>query len=132
MLTGAPIHPNLALLLMPFLLLIMGGMGMGSGIIVSSLTIKYRDLQQLVIFGVQLLMYATPVIYPLSTVKGIARLVVLANPLTSVVETFRSAFLGVGNISPLHLIYSFFFMVVIFVGGVLYFSHVESNFMDTI
>ncbi len=132
MATGASIHPNSSILLMPILLLIMGGMGMGSGIIVSSLTIKYRDLQQLVNFGVQLLMYATPVIYPLSTVKGISRWVVLANPLTPVVEAFRSAFLGAGTISPIYLIYSFVFMLVIFAGGVLFFNHVESNFMDTI
>jgi lipopolysaccharide transport system permease protein len=132
MVIGASIHFTAAILLMPILLLIMGGMGMGSGIIVSSLTIKYRDLQQLVSFGVQLLMYATPVIYPLSSVKGFSRLVLLANPMTPVVETFRLAFLGVSDISPLSLIYSFIFMVIIFVCGVVFFSHVESNFMDTI
>jgi lipopolysaccharide transport system permease protein len=132
MATGTSIHPNLSILLLPILLLIMGGMGMGSGIIVSSLTIKYRDLQQLVNFGVQLLMYATPVIYPLSTVKGISRLVVLANPITPVVEAFRLAFLGIGDVSPIYLTYSFVFMMVIFVGGVLFFNHVEANFMDTI
>jgi lipopolysaccharide transport system permease protein len=132
MATGTSIHPNLSILLLPILLLIMGGLGMGSGIIVSSLTIKYRDLQQLVNFGVQLLMYATPVIYPLSTVKGISRLVVLANPITPVVEAFRLAFLGIGDVSPIYLVYSFVFMMIIFVGGVLFFNHVEANFMDTI
>jgi lipopolysaccharide transport system permease protein len=132
MLTGASIHPNWMILLLPILLLIMGGLGLGSGIIVSSLTIKYRDLQQLVSFGVQLLMYATPVIYPLSTVKGILRWVVLLNPLTPLVETFRLAFLGTGYFSPFYLLYSLIFMLVVFLGGVLLFNHVESTFMDTV
>jgi lipopolysaccharide transport system permease protein len=132
MVTGASIHPNWMILLLPILLLIMGGLGLGSGIIVSSLTIKYRDLQQLVSFGVQLLMFATPVIYPLSSVKGLLRWVVLLNPLTPLVETFRLAFLGAGTFNPFYLLYSLIFMLVVFLGGVLLFNHVETTFMDTI
>jgi lipopolysaccharide transport system permease protein len=130
--TGASIHPNWMILLLPILLFIMGGLGLGSGIIVSSLTIKYRDLQQLVSFGVQLLMFATPVIYPLSTVKGLLRWVVLLNPLTPLVETFRLAFLGAGTFNPFYLLYSLIFMLIVFLGGVLLFNHVETTFMDTI
>ena len=107
-------------------------MGLGFGIIVSSLTTKYRDLQQLVGFGVQLLMYATPVIYPLSTIQGVWRWVILANPMTPVVEVFRLAFLGVSAIDPIWLLYSAGFAVVVFLSGLLIFNRVESTFMDTV
>jgi len=132
MLTGSAIHPNLWILLLPVLLVLMAGQGLGLGIIISSLTTKYRDLQQLVGFGVQLLMYATPVIYPLSTVQGIWRLLILANPMTAVVETFRLAFLGTSSLSPVSLLYSAGFMVVVFVIGVFIFNRVEATFMDTV
>ena len=116
MVTGASVHPNWMILLLPILLLIMGGLGLGSGIIISSLTIKYRDLQQFVSFGVQLLMFATPVIYPLSTAKGLLRWVVLLNPLTPLVETFRLAFLGAGTFNLFYLLYSLIFTLVVFLG----------------
>jgi lipopolysaccharide transport system permease protein len=132
LLTGLAIHPNLWILLIPVLLVLMAGQGLGLGIIISSLTTKYRDLQQLVGFGVQLLMYATPIIYPLSTVKGIWRWLILANPMTAVVETFRLAFLGISSLSPISLLYSAGFMVVVFVIGVLIFNRVEATFMDTV
>jgi len=132
MLTGSAIHPNLWILLLPVLLVLMAGQGLGMGIIISSLTTKYRDLQQLVGFGVQLFMYATPVIYPLSTVKGIWRWIILVNPMTSVVETFRLAFLGTSSLSPISLLYSAGFMVVVFVFGVFIFNRVETTFMDTV
>jgi lipopolysaccharide transport system permease protein len=105
---------------------------MDIGILISSLTTKYRDLQQLVGFGVQLLMYATPVIYPLSTIQGSWRWVILANPMTPVVEIFRLAFLGTSALDPIYLIYSGVFVMVIFIIGVLVFNHVEANFMDTV
>ncbi len=130
--SGADIHPNVGILLLPVLVLIMGGLGLGFGIIVSSLTTKYRDLQQLVGFGVQLLMYATPVIYPISTVKGFLHTVILANPVTPVVEVFKLAFLGSSDINPIYLIYSFGFMLVVLLAGVLIFNHVETTFMDTV
>jgi lipopolysaccharide transport system permease protein len=126
------IHPNLAILLTPLLLLIMAGLGLGVGIIVSALTTKYRDLQVLVTFGVQLLMYATPVIYPLSMIQGKYRLLFLANPLTSLIETFRYAYLGGGTFSPLQLLYSAVATVVIVFVGIVLFNHVERTFMDTV
>src|SRR5512135_2129668 len=86
---GSPIHPNHTLLLLPVLLLMLAGLGLAGGIIVSALTTRYRDLRYLVTFGVQLFMYATPVVYPLSSVTGNFRLLILANPLTAIVETFR-------------------------------------------
>ena len=132
MLSGSGIHPNRWILSLPLLVLIMALLGLGVGIIVSSLTTKYRDLQQLVGFGVQLLMYATPVIYPLSTIQGGWRWVILANPMTPVVEVFRLAFLGVSAIDPLSLLYSAGFAVVVFLSGLLIFNRVESTFVDTV
>jgi len=132
MLIGTKIHPNLWILLLPVLLLIMAGLGLGFGILISSLTTKYRDLQQLVGFGVQLLMYATPVIYPISSIQGPAHWLILANPMTPVVEVFRLAFLGVSALDPIYLIYSAVFVLIVFIVGVLVFNHVETTFMDTV
>jgi lipopolysaccharide transport system permease protein len=131
-LAGAEIHPGWWAMLLPVLLLIMAGLGLGFGIIVSSLTTKYRDLQQLMNMGVQLLMYATPVIYPISTVQGIWRWAILANPMTPVVEMFRLAFLGTSSIEPVSLLYSAGFMLVVLLAGVVIFNHVENSFMDTV
>ncbi len=132
MLAGADIHPNGWILILPLLVLIMALMGLGFGIIISSLTTKYRDLQQLVGFGVQLLMYATPVIYPLSTLQGNWRWLILANPMTPIVEIFRLAFLGTSAIDPISLLYSAAFTAVVFLAGALIFNHVETTFMDTV
>ena len=132
MLSGADIHPNWWILSLPLLAIIMALMGLGFGIIISSLTTKYRDLHQLVGSGVQLLMYATPVIYPLSTLQGGWRWLILANPMTSIVEVFRLAFLGVSAIEPAYLLYSAAFTVVVFLAGALIFNHVETTFMDTV
>lgn len=132
MASGADVRPNWWILILPVLLFIMAGLGLGSGIIVSSLTTKYRDLQQLVTFGVQLLMYGTPVIYPLSSITGGWRWLILANPMTPVVEVFRLAFLGVSAMSPVYLLYSLAFMVLVLLIGVLIFNRVENNFMDTV
>jgi lipopolysaccharide transport system permease protein len=130
--TGSPIHPNLSLLLLPVLLLILAGLGLSGGIIVSALTTRYRDLRYLVTFGVQLFMYATPVVYPLSSVSEKYRILILANPLTSIVETFRYGFLGAGSLDFGNLLYSTVFMLVALVVGVLLFNHVEATFMDTV
>jgi lipopolysaccharide transport system permease protein len=105
---------------------------LGLGIIVSSLTTKYRDLQQLVGFSVQLLMYAAPVIYPLSTVQGVGRWLLIANPMTPIIEVFRLAFLGTSSLEPIYLLYSATFMLVVLLIGVLIFNHVEATFMDTV
>jgi len=129
---GAEIEPNYWMVLLPVLLLIMAGLGLGFGIIVSSLTTKYRDLQQLVGFGVQLLMYATPVIYPISTVEGVWRRAIMFNPMTPIIEVFRLAFLGTSSLEPYYLIYSSGFMVLVIFIGVLIFHRVETTFMDTV
>lgn len=132
MLAGSDVKITIWALMLPILILLMAGLGLGIGIIVSSLTTRYRDLQQLVSFGVQLLMYASPVIYPLSTVPGNFRWLVLANPLTPVVELFRLGFLGESSLNPVLLLYSFAFMIVVLSIGVLVFNHVENTFMDTV
>jgi len=131
-LNGSDVNPNIYILLTPVLILLMAGLGLGFGIIVSSLTTKYRDLTFLVSFGVQLLMYATPVIYPLSVLPEKYRWIVMANPMTAIVETFRYAYLGAGTFIPGNLIYSSVFMVVILSIGIIVFNRVEKTFMDTV
>lgn len=130
---GTPIQPEwLWIALSPVLILMMAGLGLGFGVIISSLTTKYRDLRFLVQFGVSLLMYATPVIYPVSSIPERFQWVILANPMTPIVEAFRFAFLGAGTVDTGHLLYSFAFMlVVVFLGSVI-FNRVEQTFMDTV
>lgn len=131
-LSGAAVRPNLAMFLLPLLLLIVAGLGLGSGIIVSALTTRYRDLRYVVTFGLQLFMYGTPIVYPLSSVSAQWRLLILANPMTSIVEAFRSGFLGAGSLDPGNLLYSFVFMLFGLLIGVLLFNRVEATFMDTV
>ena len=118
--------------LSPVLMFMMAGLGLGFGIIISSLTTKYRDLRFLVQFGVQLLMYATPVIYPVSSVPERFQWLIRLNPMTSIVEAFRYAFLGAGNVDLAQLAYSFGFMVVVVFLGTVIFNRVEQTFMDTV
>lgn len=130
---GDTFHFGPALLLVPVLLLLMAGFGLGLGIIVSSLTTKYRDLQVLIGFAVQLLMYATPVVYPLSFLKAKSFAAWVAwNPLSPVVETFRYALFGTGRFDPAALAYSFGCMVLILLLGIPLFNRVERTFMDTV
>lgn len=129
---GANISPNITLALFPVLVLIMGFMGLGFGMIISAMTTKYRDLQYLVQFGVQLLMYATPVIYPISEIPQKYQWIILANPMSGVVETFKYSFLGTGSFSWNMLAYSGGVTVVIFLLGLLIFNRTEKNFMDTV
>jgi lipopolysaccharide transport system permease protein len=131
-LKGSTVRPTAAILLLPLLLLLMAGLGLGSGIIVSALTTRYRDLRFLVQFGVQLLMYGTPVIIPLSKLPEKYQWVMMSNPMTHVIEAFRYAFLGSGTFSWVHLGFTAAAAVVILVLGVLLFNHVEKTFMDTI
>jgi lipopolysaccharide transport system permease protein len=119
-----------SLVLIPLMLIILAGMGLGFGILISSLTTKYRDLKQLVSFGVQLWMYITPVIFPLSSIEGKYRIFFLINPLTGIVETFRTILLGIGQINYYYLGYSALFMVALLVIGVLMFNRIERKFMD--
>ena len=127
------VQPQLsALYTVPLLLLELGMLGMGLGVIISSLTTKYRDLSVLVGIGVQLWMYATPVVYPLSTVSGTLRTVMLFNPVTAPMELFRSTLLGVGTVVPASLWYSVGFTVLITACGMMIFNKVERTFMDTV
>jgi len=129
---GASISMNLYLLLIPVLLFIMALMGLGFGIIISSLTTKYKDLQFLVSFGVQLLMYATPIIYPLSSIPDKYKIFVLLNPMTSIVETFKYALFSNSSFSWTMLGYSGVFTLVILALGILLFNKIEQRFIDTI
>jgi lipopolysaccharide transport system permease protein len=131
-LIGSPVQPNAILLLLPALIVVMGFMGLGLGMITSSLTTKYRDLQNLIAFGVQLLMYATPVILPLSAVPEKYRWIMRINPMTGVIETFKYGFFGTHDIRWGLLIYSVLFTVAVFLFGLAIFNRTEKNFMDTV
>lgn len=130
---GSPVHLTFSFLMIPVLVLMMAGMGLGLGIIISSLTTKYRDLSILLGFAVQLLMYATPVVYPLSYLKHnkIATWIQW-NPLTPIVEAFRYALFQQGSFSAGSLLYSTGFIVVVLFIGLITFSKVERTFMDTV
>jgi lipopolysaccharide transport system permease protein len=132
LLSGTAVHPNLWLLLLPVLLLIIACMGLGLGIIISALTTKYRDFQQLLGVGLQLVMYASPIIYPFSLVPANLRWIPLLNPLTAVIETFRLGFLGTSTISPIYLIYSAAFTIITLFVSIILFNRAESTFLDTI
>lgn len=131
--------PNWYLLLLPLLLVIMAGLSLGFGIIISSLTTKYRDLQVLFSFVVQLWMYATPIVYPLSEVAGKKKFgidlatIMCLNPVTPVIETFKYGALSAGQfIGWGWLAYSFGFMLVLLALGILLFNKVQKSFMDTV
>lgn len=117
---------------LPLLILQLGVLGMGIGIIISSLTTKYRDLHVLVDFGMSLWMYATPVVYPLSTVNERLRRLLLLNPVTSVMEAYRRILLGVGQFDGGNFAYSLVFTLVVAIAGILIFNRVERTFMDTV
>lgn len=120
------------LLLLPLVILIMAMLGLGLGIIISSLTTKYKDVSFLVGFATQLMMYLSPVIFPLSTVTGKLKYLLLANPMTPIIETMRGICLGKGIIHPLYLAYSACFAIAVLIIGILVFNKVEKSFTDTI
>lgn len=131
--TDAVIQPNLYALMFPVLVAMLAGLALGFGILFSSMTTKYRDLQLLLSFFVSLWMYATPVIYPLSTITNEKLcLVMQLNPLTGIVEFFKYGMLGVGNHDWWMLGYSFGFMVVLLAVGIVVFNKVQKSFMDTV
>jgi lipopolysaccharide transport system permease protein len=132
MLRGAPIHPSPWILLIPLLMVQMGILGLGIGIIVSSLTTKYRDLTFVVGFGTQLWMYATPIVYPMSQIPEKWQWLYALNPMAAIVETFRFAFLGAGSINTTALLISASMTLTLFVVGVVLFSRIEKTFMDTV
>jgi len=127
------VQPNWTIALLPVYIAIMALMGMGMGLLFTSLTTKYRDLKFLISFGVQLLMYATPVIYPISTIpEGKLKMLIMANPLSSIVEGFKYAFLGAGEFSWGMLGYSAGFTAVMLVVGIVVFHKTERNFIDIV
>ncbi len=133
--SGVDFHINATILLVPLLIIMLGCLGLGFGMVISSMTTKYRDLRFLISFGVQLWMYITPVIYPLSVMKDTYPKyiwVLVANPLTAIIETFKYAFTGVGVFDWLYLGYSFIFTVVVLLLGIIIFNKVQRNFMDVI
>ena len=131
--TGTPLHPDLLmiLLLTPVLLLLMALLGLGTGILVSSLTTKYRDLTFLVAFGVQLAMYATPVIYPMSSIPEKYRWFIELNPMSAIIESFRAIYLG-GAIPWAQLGISAGVTGILLLLGIAIFNKVEKTFMDTV
>ncbi len=126
------IQPNITLLLLPVLILMTAGLSLGFGIIFSSMTTKYKDLTFLLQFGVQLWMYATPVIYPLNSFSADKQWLLALNPMTSIIEMFKYAFVGQGVFSWMYLAYSFAFMVILLFVGIVVFNKVEKGFMDTV
>lgn len=129
---GFQIHLSFAVLLIPYLLILMAALGQGLGLIISSLTTKYRDLALLVNFGVQLLMFSTTVTYPLSAAPNNFKFLIELNPMTTILETFRYAFLGQGTFSISAILYTTIATIIIFLLGIILFNKVEKNFIDTI
>jgi len=132
MLRGAEVSPNAWVLATPLLLLLMAALGLGLGVIVSAMTTRYRDLAIVVGFGVQLLMYATPVVYPLSVLPEPYRTWMAFNPIAPLMELFRYGYLGAGTVSLTMLAYSAGVTFVILFIGVVMFNKVERTFMDTV
>lgn len=130
--TDIEVSINLVVLLFPLLVVILAGTALGFGLIITSMTNKYRDLIFLLSFGIQLFMYMTPVIYPLSSLPERAQFWLLLNPLTSIIETFKFGFLGKGMFDWIYLSYSCFFAIAILAIGTVIFNKTEKNFMDTV
>lgn len=134
--SGNNIHPNMYVFFTPILLIVMALISMGMGMIITSLTTKYRDFTFLLGFGVGLFMYVTPVVYPTSlflerfSVEN--HWIIYANPLTGIFDVFRYGFLGIGKINNLSIWWSVIFAVIIYISGLLVFNRTERNFMDTI
>ena len=126
------VHPNLYVLLVPILVLQMAMLSLGSGIIISALTTKYRDLQMLVGFGVQLWMYGTPVAYDIRIIPPKYMGLYMLNPMTPVINTFRTALLGIGGFELRYYLCGWFLTILILFAGIVLFNHVEKTFMDTV
>jgi lipopolysaccharide transport system permease protein len=129
---GAEVNINLHILILPFLIILMAVLGLGLGIIFSALTTKYRDLSFLLTFGIQLLMYATPIIYPLSYTSGKLHTIISMNPLTPILESFRYAFFSIGTFDWSGLAYTSIFSFGVLFLGIIIFNQVEKSFMDTV
>ncbi len=131
--TGNDMHPTIYLLLVPALVFLIAGLGLGCGIIVSSLTTKYKDFVHLITFGVQLMMFISPVLFPVSSIEdGNYKKIILANPVTGIIEVFRYGFTGKGYFSWPLLAYDAGCMLVLLLVGIIIFNSVEKDFVDTI
>jgi len=126
------IHPNLWVLITPFLVLLMATFALGLGMVFSSLTTKYKDLVFLLTFGIQLFMYATPVVYPTSAMPTKFAWLLHINPLTGIFECFRYAYLGTGSFQPMDLLISTLLIGILFFIGIVIYNKVEKSFMDTV
>ena len=129
---GATIHLTVYAFYIPLLVVLTAGLSLGFGLLFSSFTTKYRDLSYLLAFGLQLWMYATPIIYPLSTLSQKNQWLLALNPVTGIISAFKFALLGKGIFNWYYLLYSFVFMVILFFIGLILFNRVEKNFMDTV
>lgn len=129
---GTSFHFTWAILLFPVVVVLMAALGLGSGMLISAMTTKYRDLAFLLTFGIQLLMYATTVIYPLSSAPAKYRGLIAANPMTPLIETFRYGFLGKGSFSWGAFGYAAWVTLVVPLLGIVIFNKVEKDFVDTV
>lgn len=131
--SGSDIHLTWTILLVPVLIVMLAGLGLGFGILISSMTTKYRDLTILFGFIVSLWMYATPIVYPISMVTNeTLHTIIMLNPMTSIIEAFKYATLGQGYFSWGALGYSFAFMCILMLWGIIIFNKVQRSFMDTV
>jgi lipopolysaccharide transport system permease protein len=129
---GVDIQSAKAIVLIPYLVLLVAGLGMGTGLVFSALTAKYRDLKFLITFGMQLFMYATPVIYPMSIIPDKYKIFIVWNPMAHIIEGFKYAVLGVGEISFTAMLYTTTVTLIVFVIGVIIFNKTEQTFADTV
>lgn len=130
--TGSDVHMHATALLLPLYVLLMAGIGLGLGLIISSVTTKYRDMKFLLSFGIQLFMYATPVVYPMSILEGTYKKLMFFNPIAHIMEAFKYSFTGKGSFDVMGLGYAAIFMVLVLLVGVVVFNRVERTFMDTV
>ena len=129
---GNEIRPNKLIALLPFLIILTALMSVGFGMLLSAITAKYRDLKQALDFIIQLWMFLTPVVYPVSQVPEEYQTLIYLNPMTSVVELFREMFLGTSSLTFFSVTYSIAFTFIIFLLGLIVFNRVEKNFIDTV
>ncbi len=129
---GTEIHPGAQILILPLLLILVSMYSLGLGLVVSAFTTKYRDLNHFLVFGSQLLMYATPIIYPASIVPDKFRWVSLLNPLSPIFEGFRYSLLGMGQLMTERLMFSFVFSLLLLILGLILFSRAERTSIDTV
>jgi lipopolysaccharide transport system permease protein len=132
MIKGASFNPGTGLFWMPILMVQMALLSLGLGILISSLTTKYKDLKFVLPFFIQLWMYGTPVVYPLSNIPDWLLPYYVLNPMVSIIECFRLAFFGTSAIQTTHIAVSWLVTILLVAAGVILFSKIEKNFMDTV